>query len=252
MKSFYHATTRNLIATFGALFNDIEITMDETKPPYKVPLRFSNREKFLTVLNDNPDPYSKTALKQWVWMAFDMTGMHYDSERAKNTYNKIQGNTPEKIMFTRVPYTLEFALYISAKQLEHSLMILEQILPIFRPSLNVTIEEIKDFTLNTDISVTLESVSPMMEYEGAMKDQRTIFWELSFSMKAWYYCPVDEIERIKEAIVNMYLSTKGENKITNKDANKWLSEYTARVEPRYAERNDEHTIIETLREEEDE
>lgn len=241
-KPFYHATTRNLVATFGAIFNDLYIKLDPSSPDYKVPLRFANRDKFLSILTDAPDPYSKVSQRQSVHMAFDLTGMNYASERAKNTNNLITSSEKDerKVMYTRVPYDLSFSLFIASKDLEPSLMILEQILPIFRPALNVTIEEVKDFNLKTDISIGLNSVNPMMEYEGDYREQRIIMWELQFTMKAWYYCRIDTIERIKEVIVDLFRS-KGSD---NHSGDEWFSEYTASVNPKSARKEDEHEIIE--------
>ena len=65
-------------------------------------------------------------------------------------------------------------------------------------------------------------------------------WELQFTMKAWYYCRIDTIERIKEVIVDLFRS-KGSD---NHSGDEWFAEYTAIVEPKTARKEDEHKIVE--------
>lgn len=241
MQPYYHSTTKKLITIFGALFDDIEISMSPDRPEktYKVPIRISTREKFLTLIMDNVDNYSASTAKQTVWLAFDFVGMNYAAERATNNTKKI-AHTAEKdneqdYMLNRVPYDLNFELYISSKQVEHSFMIIEQIIPQFKPSLNVVIDEIDDFNLKTDISVTLNSVSPDIQSEGAFTEQRTILWTLQFSMKAYYYPRINKTKRIKESITNIY----------NNEAlvNDLFAKFVSEVVPREANRDEPHEIV---------
>lgn len=238
MNNFYHATTRKLITIFGALFNEMEIELDPSKPKYKVPLHFATRDRFLTILEEKLDKYSTTSHKNTVWMAFAFTGMSYATERAlPNTY-KLKALEEKDYMLNRVPYDLQFELYISTKHLEQSFMIVEQILPIFKPDYNVKVNEIEGFDLDTDISISLDSVQPELENEGQVKEQRKIFWTLSFTMKAYYYPKVDHTVRIKHTL----------SRLANlQSEQEFFSQLLLDVVPDTATRSDPHTIQETTR-----
>lgn len=237
---FYHATTRKLVALFGSIFDNIQVNFETNGIPYKVPIRLSTRDKFLTQLEDNPDLYATQSARQTVWMAFDLTGMNYASERATNNTLRIKHESvDEYFMYNRVPYDLSFQLYISAKQFETSLMVLEQILPLFKPALNITINELDEFNLQTDISINLDSVSNDSEIEGSLTEQRRIFWTLQFTVQAFYYPAVERENVIKKAQIAV-------QDMKDKNIDNWFNRYTSEVVPSTASKKEKHTIKDSV------
>lgn len=239
---FYHSTTRKLVTIFGALFDEMYINLDDTKELYKIPLTFAPKEKFLALLTENPDPYSSVNQKNVNIMSYELLGLSYAAERATHNLNKIKGNKAEgDYILNRVPYDLSFNLYISSKQMEHSFKIIEQIIPMFKPAYNITIDEMKEngFIFNTDISVTLDSLSPEIDVYSNMTDQRVILWTLGFTMKAWYYPRVERSKLIKESIINIFSSQEVENEY-------WLK-FTSEVKPRNAKKTDNYEIVDSVK-----
>lgn len=237
---FYHATTRKLFTIFGAIFNEIEIQLEDGSL-YKLPLRFSSREKFLTTIQDHDDKYKTASLKQTTWLAFDFVGMSYDTERSTNNTKKLRGEKEGDWMYNRTPYNLNFNLYLSSKHMEPSLQVIEQIIPLFSPSFNVKINEIEGYKLNSDITVTLDSIQPEIEVEGSMTQQRNIFWTLQFTLKGWYYPIKRNSKVIKQTIADILTQDKYPNYPDD-----FLHRYTSTVDPFDATKNDPHKIIETV------
>ena len=65
-----------------------------------------------------------------------------------------------------VPYNMQFDLNIMCKLNDDALQIVEQILPFFQPSYNLTVNLVSEINEKRDIPVVLENVSFQDEYEG--------------------------------------------------------------------------------------
>lgn len=147
----------------------------------------------------------------------------------------IRGSNPE-YMFNRVPYNFAFTLYLATRKFEDSLKIIEQIVPFFTPDLNITVKDKEDFDISTDIPVILNNTSFTIDWQGNFETRRTVQWELSFTAEAYLYSNVREQTRIKETIVKM----------SNADFNKVYESLLSEVEPRSANREDPHVIIDSI------
>ena len=146
---FYHSSIRNLVISFGSLFNDVRILRKNpdgtTKEEIRLPLSYGPKEKFLirasmaSSLDD--DIKTQVSLPR---LGFDMTSITYDNARKRNTLQKrfIQksgDNYNVQRTFAEVPYNFEFNLYIMVRNMEDGLLILEQIVPYFTPEFNITL-----------------------------------------------------------------------------------------------------------------
>ena len=103
-----------------------------------------------------------------------------------------------------IPYNINFELSIMAKNQDDSLQILEQILPFFQPSFNITMNLIPDLGEKRDYPVTLTAIDYEDVYEGDYDTRRTLVYNLSFIAKTFLYGPVQDAdsEIIKKAIVD--------------------------------------------------
>jgi hypothetical protein len=113
---------------------------------------------------------------------------------------------------------------------------MEQVIPFFTPNINLTIRDLEEFDLKTNIDVVLNSVSLGMTYEGSYDEQRSILWDLQLTAKAYYYTPVDSLSRIKETLIEMRAL----------DFDQKFESYSALVNPRNAKPTDEYEVIETV------
>ena len=77
-----------------------------------------------------------------------------------------EGKPIQYSQFLPVPYNLDIELNIISKNQDDGLQILEQILPNFHPSLNVSIEVIDETHEERDIAIVLNGVGYTDDYEG--------------------------------------------------------------------------------------
>lgn len=234
---FYYNTIKNLTVAFATIFDDIQI-INDNDDVLKIPLHYSPKEKFIPIIAERGD-YSTgtnyfTTLPR---MGFEMTGINYAPERMASPLSKIPADLGNGFLLTRIPYNLEFSLYIATKKQEEGLKIVEQILPIFLPEYNITINEMQGYNLNTDIPVVLTGTTSEVEYEGDYMTRRSWWlWTLTFTIKAWLYGNERHREIIKKTIIDLTPSTIQQKYET------LMSE----VVPFEANKTDPHIIVDTI------
>jgi hypothetical protein len=231
---FYYNTIKNLIVTFGTVFDDIRFINDEGIE-IKVPIHYAPKEKFVSYFTEKPDFDNLDIEIQLPRMAFEISGLNFAPNRFVNPLSRMTDplTDEKKFMFSRIPYDFQFSLYIATKKFEDSLKIVEQIAPFFTPELNVTIKDKDDFRLQTDVPIVLNSVSFDIQYEGSYDTKRTIMWTLGFTLKGWLYGDVKQQNVIKETITNL----------TQLDINNKFETLISEVVPRTASENDPHEIV---------
>ena len=146
-------------------------------------------------------------------MSFEMTGIEYDATRKTGitqtfkTTMKPSGSL--KKVFMPVPYTLQFSLSIFTKLNDDALQIIEQILPYFQPSFNITIDLVSSIGEKRDIPVTLNNISFSDEYEGDFTTRRALIYTLTFSAKTQLFGAIADSPDgiIKKVMVDIYQDT---------------------------------------------
>ena len=210
----YHEIIKKTVVGFGTLFNNIElrrVTSGKTEV-MKVPLAYGPRQKFLQRLNQVG--LNKTTTQITLpRISFEIQGFNYDATRKVSPTQYIrntQADGKEFKSFMPIPYNLNFELAIMAKNQDDGLQILEQILPVFQPSFNITLNLVPTMDEKKDYPVTLVSIDYEDVYEGDYDTRRTLVYTLQFVAKTYLYGPVQDKsgEVIKKAIVDY--STKQE------------------------------------------
>jgi hypothetical protein len=139
---FYNEILRKTIISFGTLFNDITILQGDSY--IKVPLAYGPTQKFLARLNQSPDLNKSTAITL-PRISFEFTGLVYDPSRKVTTTQTFTVKDPNdgtetKKAYMPVPYNMQFELSVMTKLNDDALQIIEQILPYFQPSYNITVD----------------------------------------------------------------------------------------------------------------
>jgi len=210
---FYHESTRRYVAVFGTLFNDIEITRKDTSgnslQRMKVPINYAPKEKILVRLDQDPNLNNKSAITL-PRMSFEITGMSYSAERKLTSLTKQIKGSPlsdgsVKTMYTPAPYDIEFQLNVMSKYNEDGMKIIEQILPFFKPDCTVSVQMVDDMGY-VDIPIVLSSVSQEDTYDGDFQTRRALIWTLNFTMKAYFFSPMQTKKQIKFIDVDLYPS----------------------------------------------
>jgi len=206
---FYNASIRNSVAAFGTIFNDIyvetEISAGNTEL-YRVPLTYSPKMKWEQRTAVTSSTYTSAEVQTSVpRMGFEYTALSYDAERKLNTMQKTGVDHSTDVgrvvrRYMRVPYNMDFSLYVLVGNSEDGLKIVEQILPYFTPDFVISINDV----IKTDMPITLNDVSFEDSWSGDMDSRRRIEWTLTFTAKTYLYGPAQEQEIIKNVVTQFY------------------------------------------------
>ena len=213
---YYHEIMRKTIVAFGTLFNQIYIRHDDGDGnlynELKVPLAYGPSQKFLARIEQQGD-LNKPVQITLPRMSFEMNGIQYDSTRKTGitqTFKAVDKNTSAvKKVFMPVPYNINFELNILSKLNDDALQIVEQILPYFQPSFNVTIDLISSIGEKRDVPIVLDSISFQDDYEGDFSTRRALIYTLRFTAKTYMFGPVADSSEglIKKVQVDYYADT---------------------------------------------
>ena len=167
-------------------------------------------QKFLARIQQQPDLDREIAITL-PRLSFEMQGLQYDPTRKTGIAQTFltKGGTTAKKVYMPVPYNVGFELSIMSKLSDDALQILEQIVPYFQPSFNITINLISSIGEKKDIPIVLESINYSDQYEGGFESRRTIVYTLSFTAKTYLFGPVADNPEglIKKVDVDYYTNT---------------------------------------------
>ena len=145
-------------------------------------------------------------------ISFEIKGLNYDSTR-KLTPTQMARTVPKEgsdadgrpvqySQFMPVPYNLEIEMAILSKNQDDGLQVIEQILPNFHPSLNVSIVVIDETKEERDIAIVLNGIGYNDDYEGDYSTRRTLIWTLNFTVKTYLFGPVSAQRDIRKVILD--------------------------------------------------
>ena len=212
---FYNEILRKTVIAFGSLFNDISIkhtnSSNQVINTIKVPLAYGPTQKFLARLEQSPD-LNKPIQITLPRMSFEFTGLTYDSSRKVSTTQTFTSTSQSdgkviKKTYMPVPYNMQFELAIMAKLNDDALQIVEQILPYFQPSYNLTVELVDEINEKRDIPIVLENITFQDDYEGNFTTRRVLIYTLRFTAKTYLFGPTQTATKdiIKKTTVS-YIS----------------------------------------------
>jgi hypothetical protein len=205
--NFRNDTIKKYIAIFGSLFNDLQIErLDSTTGLWnqiKIPLAYGPRDKLIAeahkVFGDATQEVALISPR----VGFEMVAIQYATQRKKNTYDEIKLSDTSYI-YNTVPYDITFEVTILAKTNTDGCRIVEQILPFFVPSINITMFPFEGYPLIArDIKVVLQG-SPRSQdnYEGDPDVRRSVMWTMDFVLQGYLYGPAHVANIIKKIDIN--------------------------------------------------
>ena len=160
---FYHEIIKKTVIAFGTLFNDIHVRHDDGAgnviSDIKVPVAYGPRQKFLARITQQAELNKATQITL-PRISFEITNISYDPSRKASITQTFKAkdvnNDKMKKVFMPVPYNLGFDLNILVKLQDDGLQILEQILPFFQPSFNISIDLVQSIGEKRDIPMVLQ------------------------------------------------------------------------------------------------
>jgi hypothetical protein len=197
---FYHKSINKTVVSFGTLFNNIQIRhYDDGNNPIsvlKVPLAYGPVQRFLARIEQNQSG-DRTVALTLPRMSFEMTSIDYDPTRkasAIQTFKAPDTNDSGalKRIYMPVPYNIGFELNIIGKIQDDVLQIVEQILPYFQPSFNVTVNLLPQVGEKRDIPIVLNRVGFRDDYEGDYTKRRLITYTLNFTAKTYLFNEISQ------------------------------------------------------------
>lgn len=246
-QKFYWGTIRKSVIAFGNLFNNIHIdrlnSSGEVTQTLKVPLSYAPKSKFLARIAALPTSPEQRNIETIVpRMAFEMTGITYDSNRKISLVQQSRSvnngsTTTLNTQYAPTPYNIDVNLYAYTKNQDDGLQIVEQILPYFNPDFNLTLNTIPELNIKNDLPILLNSVQYEDDYEGDFTQRRAIIWTLNFTLKLNFFGPVNRQGVIRRTTVNTF-----------SDANLTTRQqrYNATVDPTTAVPGDSIDIVESF------
>lgn len=221
---YYNEIFRKTIIGFGTLFNAINIKhfddSGDVSSVIKVPLAYGPIQKFLARIEQQPNlntPVQMTLPR----MSFEFVGLSYDSTRKLTTTQTFISKsssdaTDLKKTYMPVPYNMQFELSIMTKLNDDMLQIIEQILPYFQPSYNLTIDLVSTIGEKRDVSIVLDSINMEDNYESDYTTRRALVYTLRFSAKTYLFGPTSSANKdiIKKASITL---VSGDSKSTSRD-----------------------------------
>ena len=230
---FYNEILRRTIIAFGTLFNGITVKQTNSDgsvvDDLRVPLAYGPTQKFLARLTQQPDLNKATAMTL-PRMSFEFTGLTYDPSRKLTTTQQFIVKDPttnknSSKAYMPVPYNMQFELAVMCKLNDDALQIIEQILPYFQPSYNVTVNLVGSINEKRDIPIVLENITMQDDYEGDFETRRVLLYTLRFSAKTYMFGPVS-------AASDDIIRSVKVNYLTGKDTQNTRRDLTYSVVPR--------------------
>jgi len=213
---FYNGNIKKIVAVFGALFNDISIGRPKQGglEIVKVPLAYAPKQRYLARLKERDESVSI----QLPRMAFEIADITRDASVSLNKLNQtLQRGEDGKTRkyWQAVPYVIRFQLSIISRTQDECLQVVEQILPFFNPTYNITVKGMEGPESIGDVPITIQSVTFEDSYQGGLSDsRRTIVYTLNFSANVKFAIGditggPDGVELIKSVDVSMVACPDG-------------------------------------------
>ena len=209
-KSFYNATIKRYVVAFAKIFGDVNVFRFENQDmlvhsEHNVPILYRNKNKMYQI--KQMSQYAAGVSNVFPRMAFRLTNMTFDKERRLNKYNKIikVGNAGDlRRIYTPKPYNFKFTLSLFTRNMDDTLMIVEQITSFFNPEYIVPIIEIPEigdvqdikFVIDDDINLDETDEENILEI-----DDDVIQTDIGFTCYGNVYPPVKADPAIKKIIL---------------------------------------------------
>jgi len=222
--AFYYNIIRKYIVAFGSLFNDIHVIRSKTDgtlvKDITVPITFASKDKAKMQINSIHSRHNEELNIGAIIprISYTLIGMEPDPTRVLNPLQTraqmidADDNSSTSILVGK-PYNFNFQLSIWTKYQDDMFQIIEQALHFFNPEYTLTLKEIPEIGMQTNIPIILQSVQTAFETEFDEMSWRVIRFDMDFVVKGFIYPPITD-DKIIEKIKLNYLDMNTEEKLT--------------------------------------
>lgn len=212
INSYYHNEQfKRLITQFSSIFAGLQVLTgvreDGQKHALEVPVRYGSIDRVVAAVSNG---FTQNKMMTLPVMSTYLLEVDLAPERRKGvglterkTIMPTGGVFPNdlKVMerFMPIPYNLTFELAIYASNMDQMFQILEQLLIIFDPTLQIQTND-SPYDWSRNVNVELLSIQQEENYPIGT-EKRMIVWTLNFKMEAWISPPMEIKENLVKKII---------------------------------------------------
>lgn len=213
--SLYSNSIRNITVIFGSIFSNLSVykynkdgsLSTKTK---KVPLFYTEKQAYAYYLEQGTRlPNGNLEIAQnFPRMSFEMASLQMEPSRGINTNlfrnsPVIDANGTVNKQQSPISYRFGFNLTVWANNMNDSIQLLDQILPVFSPELSIKTEETAKMNIVNDVQICFNGISKDDNYQNGLEENRLISWTLDFDVYANIIHSVEKTSVIKEVFVTL-------------------------------------------------
>lgn len=187
-----HAIRKTVVA-FASLFKDIPFIKYENGVELeriKVPIVYSNKEKYVKRLDGDPGEIDKKIQLVLPRIEYGLLNYQYDAARKLNRFNKLIGCSAPGTTYVNspVPYIFNFELTLYTRNIEDANQIVEYILPYFTPDYTVRVNMVPMAGITNNVPISFIGESQEEDSTGVFDSPvRSVFRTLNFAARSYIY-----------------------------------------------------------------
>ncbi len=216
---YYDEQFKKFITQFSAIFSGLQVMTGKRETGsievLDVPIRYGSIDRVVASIKGANTQNKVLTLPI---MSSYLLGIDLAPERRKGvgaedrkTYLPAGGVYPDDLKVSvrtmPIPYNLTFELAIYASNTDQMFQILEQILIVFDPTLQIQMND-SEFDWSRNCNIELTGLSPEENYPIG-PERRIIVWNLNFTMGVWITPPMDVKKEIVQKIIIRYTESDG-------------------------------------------
>lgn len=204
---YHHNTMRKYVSALMSKFNDFEVkykTSTGQSIDRKIPIVYDDREKSIIV-----DSISTSELSEGIYSVLpkgflSLVALEKSEARITNKLRKqqlVRKESTIEFSYNSVPYEFTFQLSFMCRGMNQVAQIIEQICPMFNPTIEIDIWDADNLSEPTRIPVRLIDVG--IENTGYSETSTNLMTVIfSISLLGYLYQPTKELPKVKSVIEN--------------------------------------------------
>lgn len=222
----HHFTIRTYTAMLLDLFNDLEVQYqldDKTIKTKNVPIVYSTREKAMVMDKVTREQFLSGNVNVLPKAALVFSGLEKNPQRTTNKNiktNKVKLENTFQYSTNSVAYTFNFEVIIKCRGMNELTGLIEQIAPIFNPTVDLDVADAQNLRERTRVPVSLTGFS--WDDEELDENSSNVFTlTVELKVQGSLYPPIKTIERIKEFKMFLNETNDDDTTYTRKSITNW-------------------------------
>lgn len=204
--SMLHNTILKYIALVKSAFNNLKVTHKDTHGHMvskSIPMTYGRKEKALIVDNYTDDQMLKGNVHVIPYGYISLDAFSKDDTRMTNKNRMFKAaEAGDKFSYNSVPYDFVFSIMIRCRGVTEAYQIVEQVAPMFNPTVNLDVWDALYLDVPTRVCMILDGLDvEAPEYDENSNNIYTV--SLSVTLKGWIYQPILTRSLIENTLLNL-------------------------------------------------